>query len=161
MSMEQIIATARTLDGVLVFTPEPGSAFPEITWGDAFIYYAPDGRMPRNVQPYATIVSRNYPDDTASDLDTPGRRRVNIRTERAAFVELTGEEPRDLTRPRDYAAVDSVLPHPVYGALGWISVVDPGERTTDTVVQLLRDAHEAARARFARRQDPGRPPENG
>ncbi|WP_398979228.1 DUF6194 family protein [Streptomyces sp. I05A-00742] len=43
------------------------------------------------------------------------------------------------------------MPHPVYGALGWISVVNPGERTTDIVVRLLRGAHDAARARFARR----------
>lgn len=160
MSMEQIIATAHALDGALVFTPEPGSDFPEVTWGDMFFYYAPDGRVPRNVQPYATIISGNHPDD-ATGLDAPGRRRVSIRAGRETFVRLTGEEPRALTRPRDHAAVDQVMPHPEYGALGWISVVDPGERTTDVVVQLLRAAHEAARARFVRRQDSGRPPENG
>ncbi|MFI0779469.1 DUF6194 family protein [Streptomyces sp. NPDC021212] len=44
------------------------------------------------------------------------------------------------------------MPHPAYGALSWISVVNPGERTTDTVVQPLRGAHDAARARFARRR---------
>ncbi|MEV4330965.1 DUF6194 family protein [Streptomyces sp. NPDC049597] len=158
--MEQIIATVRGFDGVLVLVPEPGSDFPELAWGDAFFHYAPDGRMAANIQPYGTIVTKDYPDDAASDLDPPGRWRVNIRVTPGTFQQLTGEGPRRLSRPRDYAATDSVMPHPVYGALGWISVVNPGERTTDTVVQLLRGAHEAARARFARRHEPGLPPEN-
>ncbi|MFE0705022.1 DUF6194 family protein [Streptomyces sp. NPDC058872] len=52
--------------------------------------------------------------------------------------------------------VDRMVPHPVYGALGWISVVNPGGRTADTVVGLLRAAHEAARARSVRRGGPDR-----
>lgn len=151
MSMEQIIATVRGFDGALVFVPQPGSGFPELAWGDAFVYYAPDGQMPANEQPYATIVTKDYPDDAASDLDPPGRWRVNIHVGRATFQELTGEEPRGLCGTRDYAAADSVLPHPVYGALGWVCVVNPGERTTDTVMRLLRGAHDAARARHTRR----------
>lgn len=151
MSMEQIIATVRGFDGALVLVPEPGGDFPEIAWGDAFFYYAPDGRIPQNTQPYGTIVTKNYPNDTASDLDPPGRWRVNVHVDGARFWQLTGEEPRSLSRRRDNAATDSVMPHPVYGALGWISVVNPGERTADPVVGLLRGAHDAARARFERR----------
>ncbi|MEV0485273.1 DUF6194 family protein [Streptomyces sp. NPDC050508] len=154
--MEQIITTVRDFTGALVFVPEPGGDFPELAWGDAFFYYAPDGRLPRNIQPYGTVVTKNYPDDTASDLDRPGRWRVNIHVDRATFRQLTGEEPRSLTGPRDYAAADMVVPHPVYGAQGWVSVVNPGERTTDTVVRLLRSAHDDARARYLRRDGRGR-----
>lgn len=155
MSMEQIIAAVRDLDGAFVLMPEPGGDAPEVAWGDAFFYYAPDGRIPQNVQPYGTIVTKDYPDDTASDLEPAGRWRVNIHVDRATFRELTGEEPRHLTRPRDFAADDVVLPHPVYGALGWIAVVNPGEETTDTVLRLLRAAHDAARRRFDRREHRG------
>lgn len=69
MSMEQIIATVRGFEGALVVAPEPDGDFPEIAWGDAFFYYAPDGRIPRTTQPYGTIVTKDYPDDSASDLD--------------------------------------------------------------------------------------------
>ncbi|MFF0628121.1 DUF6194 family protein [Streptomyces sp. NPDC004296] len=155
MEQEQIIAAVRGFDGALVVLPEAGGDLPELVWGDAFFYYAPDGQMPRNTQPYGTIVTKNYPDDTASDLDPSGRWRVNIHIDRATFCELTEEEPRSLSRPRDHSAVDVVLPHPVYGALGWISVVNPGERTEELVVRLLRGAHDAARARSARRNEPG------
>lgn len=156
MSMEQIIATVRDFGGALVVVPEPGGDFPELAWGDAFFYYAPDGQLPKNVQPYGTVVTKNYPDDTASDLDLPDRRRVNIHVDRTTFRELTGEEPGRLDRIYDYAVTDCVMPHPVYGALGWISVVNPAEKTGELVVKLLRGAHEDARARFARRQEHGR-----
>ncbi|WP_326701724.1 DUF6194 family protein [Streptomyces sp. NBC_01754] len=153
--MEQIIATVRGFGGALVYVPQPGDGFPEIAWGDAFFYYAPDGRMPRHAQPYGTVVTKDCPDDTASDLDPPGRRRVNVHVGRPVFLDLTGEDPRRLGLPRDHAAADSVMPHPVYGALGWISVVNPGRRTTDTVVRLLRDAHDDARRRYERRHESG------
>lgn len=151
MSMEQILSTVRTFDGVLVLAPEPGSAYPEVAWGDVFLYFAPDGRVPANEQPYATIVTKDYPDDTASRLDDEGRWRLNIHVDRDAFVALTGETPRALMLPRDAAAEDVINPHPVYGALGWIAIVNPGERTMETAIGLLRDAHRAARARFERR----------
>lgn len=145
-SMEQIIKTVRGFDGALVLAPEPGGDFPEIAWGDAFFHYAPDGLVPQATQPYGTIVTKNYPGDELSDLDAPDRLRVNIQVDRAAFPQLTGDSPPD------YGAVDTVLPHPVYGAQSWICVVNPGERTYDTVLRLLRAAHDAARARVERRQ---------
>ena len=151
MSMEQILAAVRAFDGCLVLAPQPGSEFPEVAWGDAFFYFAPDGLVPQNVQPYGTIVTKDYPDDTASRLDAEGRWRVNIHVDRDTFFRLTGEEPRRLTRPRDFAAADRVNPHPVHGPLGWIAIVNPGEHLMGTAIELLREAHGAARARFERR----------
>ena len=151
MSMEQILSAVRDLQGALVLAPQAGSEFPELAWGDAFFYYAPDGQVPEHIQPYGTIVTKDYPDDTASRLDEEGRWRVNIHVDRRTFVRLTEEEPRSLDRVRDFAAADVINPHPVYGALGWVSIVNPGERTTSTAIELLRSAHEAARVRFERR----------
>ena len=150
LSIDQIVAAVRDLEGALVVAPAAGDpAFPELAWGDAFFYYAPDGQMPRTVQPYGTIVTKNYPDDAASDLDAAGRWRVNVHVDRATFQELASERTREVAL--DPAAPDVVQPHPVYGSAGWIAVVNPGRETGDTVLRLLREAHEAARARFNRR----------
>lgn len=178
LSIDQIIGTVQALDGSLVVAPAVGDPnFPELAWGDAFFYYAPDGQMPRTVQPYATVVTKDYPDDTTSDLDAEGRWRVNIHVDRATFRELTGQGHYSTGRGTsgresseresseresagtaaagtttvDHAAADVVLPHPVYGSAGWIAVVNPGPATADTVLRLLRDAHAAARTRYARR----------
>lgn len=157
MSIDRILAAVRSFDGVLVLAPGEGSGFPEIAWGDFFFYYAPDGQVPANVQPYATIVTKNYPGDTDSDLDDAGRWRVNIHVGRSAFRELTGESAAS----HDFARTDVVMPHPVYGSLGWVAVVNPGDQTLNIVVDLLRNAHDDAKARAARRaaardaSDPG------
>lgn len=154
MSMEQLLEEIRTFDGVLELAPEPGGNFPEIGWGDHFFYYAPGGRVPERTQPYATIVTKNYPGDTQSDLDRPGRRRINVHVGRARFTELTGEDPRHGTASRDFTEADVILPHPVYAAQAWIAVVDPGRRTTEILAALLREAHEDARRRAGRRSAP-------
>jgi hypothetical protein len=150
MSMDQILEAVRSFDGILELAPGQGSEFPEISWGDHFFYYAPDGRIPQNVQPYATIVTKDYPGDEQSDLDPAGRWRLNIHVGHARFTELTGESPRDFAA-RDFSATDVIMPHPVYGSLGWIAVVNPGDRTTATVAELLRSAHEDERRRVLRR----------
>jgi hypothetical protein len=151
--MEQILAVVRVLDGVLELAPGPGSEFPEIAWGDHFFYYAPDGRVPQRRQPYATIVTKDYPGDALSDLDPPGRWRLNVHVGRLAAAELLGEEPQavdlsavDLSAV-DLSAADTVLPHPLYARQGWVSIVEPGPRTAALAADLLRDAHEAARRR--------------
>jgi hypothetical protein len=94
MSMERLLETIRAFDGVLELAPGEGSAFPEIAWGDHFFYYAPDGHVPAREQPYATIVTKNYPGDATCDLDHPDRWRLNIHVGTDAFIELTGENPR-------------------------------------------------------------------
>ncbi|KYJ96953.1 DUF6194 family protein [Microbacterium sp. CH1] len=150
MDMQEIIAEVRSFDGVLVVTPEAGSDFPELAWGDAFFFHAPDGRMPERTQPFGTIITKDYPDDTSSALDAPERFRVNIHVgrERAESIIAAGSLTGGDTDP---TAVDVFRPHPLYGTAGWVCVIDPAEATEGTVLTLLREAHEAARARTERR----------
>jgi len=146
-SMDQIIAAVRRLEGALVLEPRAGDGTPEIAWGDAFFYYAPDGQVPTTVQPYGTVVTKNYPDDTSCDLDRPGRWRVNGQVGRERARGLVGGE----VAWGDVEA-DVLLPHPVYGELGWVCVVNPADRTTPQVLDLLREAHDDARRRYERRR---------
>ncbi|TDQ54337.1 DUF6194 family protein [Actinorugispora endophytica] len=158
MDIDEIIGHVSALEGVLVLRPGPGDGSPEISWGDVFFYYAPDGVVPK-VQPFATVVTKDYPGDRDSRLDRPGAFRVNVSAGSAEFLRWTGREPRDAApHDTDPATADAVLPHPVYGGLGWLAVVDPGPRTAAPVRDLLRTAHHLARARHRRRSGTG-PPE--
>jgi hypothetical protein len=144
MKMQEIVEIARTFEGVLVVIPDERSGLPELARGDVFLYYAPDGVMPERTQPYATIITKNYPDDEASRLDEQDRFRVNIHVGRDRASQLTGPDA-------DPAEEDVFASHPLYGAAGWVSVVNPGTATSTRVITLLRDAHDAARARSSRR----------
>lgn len=61
MSIDDIIDHVAPLAGVLVLRPHPGDGSPDISWGDVFVYYAPDGQVPAT-QPFATIVTKDYPE---------------------------------------------------------------------------------------------------
>ncbi|WNI20523.1 DUF6194 family protein [Streptomyces sp. ITFR-16] len=152
MTPEEIIVFVENLDGVLAVRPGPGDGSPEISWGDAFFFYAPDRVMPKATQPFATIVTKNQPGDEASRLDRPGAFRVNAAAGKEAFIRWTGHEPREPAEG-DPGATDTVMAHPVYGSAGWLAVVNPGPRTDATVRELLRTAHRLARARHERRAD--------
>lgn len=154
MTMDTILAELRVQVGVLELAPRPGSMHPEISWGDFFFYYAPDGEVPKNRQPYATVVTKNYPDDSASQLDDAGRWRVNIHVGAALFSELLGYPASDIDMDAvDFAESDALVPHPLYGAYGWIAVVNPGPRTIDRVLDAIREAHRADQQRVERRAD--------
>lgn len=145
------------LDGVLTVRPEPGDGSPEIAWGDTFFYYAPDGVMPTTIQPFATIVTKNYPGDETSRLDDPARFRVNVAAGKVAFIRWTGHAPRELA-DTDASVTDAVIAHPVYGSAGWLAIVNPGQRTDRAVRELLHTAYGLARSRYERRagSTPGR-----
>lgn len=151
MTMSQILQAFRCLDGILELAPCAGSDFPEIAWGDHFFYYAPDGQVPERQQPFATIVTKDYPEDTLSDLSGPDRWRLNIHVGTRAFTELIGEPPRSEPAPRDYTEADVLLPHPVYRSQGWVAIVNPGPQTLEAALVLVRGAHAAARERSQRR----------
>lgn len=152
MGIDEITEFLACFEGVLTLKPAPGDGSPEISWGDTFFYYAPDGVAPKTGQPFATIVTKDYPGDDGSRLDRPGAFRLNVAAGKDAFTDWTGRAPREAaTGEADPRVADVVMAHPVYGSLGWLAVVNPGARTEPAVRELLRTAHELARSRHQRR----------
>ena len=153
MNITEVIDDIESLEGVLALKPQPGDGTPEIAWGDAFFYFAPDGVIPQT-QPFATIVTKDYPDDASSGLDRPGAFRVNIAAGKELFHRWadTASGPA-ATGPvaSGPAADDTVIAHPVYGELHWLAVTNPGPQSADALRELIRAAHAAARARYERR----------
>lgn len=153
MNVDEITGYVESLEGVLTLKPQPGDGSPSVSWGDLFFYYAPDGVVPKS-QPFATIVTKDYPDDAGSRLDRPGAFRLNIAAGADAFRTWTGRAPRaPATDEIDPSTADVVFPHPVYGGLGWLSIVNPGQATDGASRELLRTAYELARARRQRRDE--------
>jgi hypothetical protein len=150
MTMDEIISLVSGFDGVLTFRPADGDGSPEIAWGDTFFYYSADGTTPTEAQPFATIVTKNYPDDDVSRLDRPGAFRVNVAAGKEAFTRWTGHAPREAAVIKDVDD-DTVIAHPVYGTVGWLAVTNPGPQTDTVISDLLRAAYQRTRERHQRR----------
>ena len=139
MTEEEITALVASFDGTAVLVAAEENDAPEISWGDVFFYYDPLGQRDFRRLPFATIVHRDYPGfDEESDLGRDGVFRVNISLGRARFTELVGN-PEDV----DYAALDRLIPHPVYGTQFWVSILNP-DATAGLVRSLLTEAHARA-----------------
>jgi hypothetical protein len=126
--------------------------------GDTFFLYDPDGDLPAERQiPFATIVTGDHY-DSVSKLNRPGAYRLNVGLTKATYTAWFGAAPTHadadgvLDTGFDYAAVDTVVPHPTYACQHWVCVVNPGEATLETVRALLVEAHRFAARKYANHQ---------
>jgi len=117
--------------------------------GATFFSLDPEKHWPN----FATIVTTDEHDEGApSNLSArPEVFRLNIGVSRETFDRLVGDE----TDP-DYAALDTLLPHPVYARQHWVSILNPTAETFQTRVEpLLREAHDRLAAQRARHSTAG------
>jgi Family of unknown function (DUF6194) len=153
----EIIEYVSGLPGVVTVTASEENAAPAAAWGDTFFFYDPDGSTTENQrQPFATLVIHDYAGwDTESHLDRDGIFRVNIALGRSGFEQLLGHAPTKHAAHHDefdYAATDVLLPHPIYAAQGWVSILNPAERTSMQLRELLDHAHSLAARRHMRKK---------
>lgn len=141
---------AETFDGIDIVTAD----------GNAFYFDEPRGDAPPDHRfPFATLVANDLYDQ-ASNLDREGVFRLNVSVSRQTYQGLFGTQaaPSDAGEPGtsiyDFAALDTILPHPVYGTMFWICVLNPSAATFETVKPLLAEAYgRAVRTRQGRSAD--------
>jgi hypothetical protein len=158
MDEAAIIDYVSGLSGVVTFTASEENDAPASAWGDTFFFYDPEGKLAENQRlPFATVVIHDYVGwDTESRLDRDGIFRVNIAIGRSSFEGLLGHAPKEHATHHDefdYAAQDVLLPHPTYASQGWVSILNPAERTSAQLRELLESAHGLAARHYARRRD--------
>lgn len=128
------------------------SAFEGVTFDtstpDSFFFVDPERKFP-----FATIVTNDSDYDSYSELSRPSVFRLNINAGKARFEELIGplrpKSEGEVDDRFDYAALDRILPNPIYGRMFWISVLNPGATTLETVKSLLAAAYEADVRKYA------------
>jgi hypothetical protein len=125
-------------------------------WGETSFFYNPGRVLPRGVY-FATLKSKDGENDRASDLGRHGVFRLNIGIGKPTYRSLFGPLP---SRPaaggvvdtgHDFSALDRLTPHPVYGWMAWVSVLNPSATTLEAIAPLLVEAHGLAFAKFDKR----------
>jgi uncharacterized protein DUF6194 len=152
---DDIVQFVTTLPGVAAVMASQAMGAPEVAWGDWFIFYDREGETPPDRRfPFATIVTKDYEGfDEFSQLNRPGVFRLNIAVGRHRFEDWMGYPPAEHAKKQqlfDYTALDRLLPHPAYGSQGWLSILNPGDTTSEQAKSLLTEA----RARATERRRP-------
>ncbi len=153
MDQEAIIQyITDTFTGVEVVRPTDGYGA-----GDTFFFYDPQRNIdPTRRFPFATIVTKDYGDfDNASQLDRLDVFRLNIGVGRNTFRALIDPPPgaeSEASASHDFAALDRLMPHPVYAPQSWVCVLNPSPETFASLKPLLAEAYAIVATRHASRQ---------
>lgn len=146
MTVDELDRIFRAYDGVRVLEAQ----------GDLFYLYDPAADLPpERQQPFATIVTGDHY-EKASRLDEPGAFRLNLGLTKATYSSLFGAVPTErdddwvLDSGHDYAARDTLMPHPFYGAQHWVAIVDP--TAPDQLLPLIEEAYGFAVRKFSNHQ---------
>ncbi|HTK06970.1 MAG TPA: DUF6194 family protein [Ktedonobacteraceae bacterium] len=130
--------------------------------GDSFFFYNPESNVPPDYRfMFVTIVTSDI-NDQFSNLNRPSVFRLNIGIGKQTFRSLFGDPARFSVRDSaaitdenessyDFTALDQIMPHPVYGRMLWVCMLNPGEETFETNVrQLLAEAYDLAVSKHKR-----------
>ncbi|WP_405058944.1 DUF6194 family protein [Kribbella sp. NBC_01505] len=146
MTVDELDRLIRRYDGVRVLEAQ----------GDLFHLYDPAADLPpERQQPFATIVTRDHY-ERVSRLDEPGSWRLNLGLTKATYTSLFGTPPTErdadwvLTSGHDYAARDTLMPHPFYASQHWVAIVNP--TALDPLLPLITEAYEFAARKYANHQ---------
>ena len=129
-----------TFDGVNLVTAD----------GNSFFSYNPGDVRPEDqgFLPFATLVTNDL-SDQASDLEREGVYRLNIGIGKRTFQSLFDSEAPSIDY--DFTALDQLMPHPVYGQMFWVCVLNPSDATFQALKPLLLEAYAGAVSKYAKR----------
>lgn len=111
--------------------------------GDLFFMHENNDKLP-----FATIVTQDNEYDNFSNLNREGFFRINIGVDKQSFNSMfngmTNEKGLEayLDLGIDFTKEDIIQPHPTYGSLYWICVVNPSDKTFEKLKQYLQISYD-------------------
>lgn len=124
--------------------------------GNNFYFYDPDPEGPGphdRMFPFVTLMTNDV-NDAFSNLSRPGIYRLNIGVSKATYQSLFGADAPQLA-DHDFTALDRIMPHPVYGSMYWVCVLNVGGQSMPKVEALLAEAYSTAVAKYDRKRTTG------
>lgn len=147
VSIEQIVEYCLSeFDGLVV----------DKNWGERGLFYNPDKKLPKGIY-VLTFKEKNGPNDRASELDRDNTYRLNLGVSKTTFSQLFGAIPKRpaagniVSTGHDFAQLNQITPHPVYGWMSWIAVLNPSNDTFAQVQPLIEEGVELAKAKYAKK----------
>lgn len=127
------------------------------SWGERGIFYNPDNKLKRGVY-ILTVKEKDGENDRSSKLNRENVYRVNLGVYKDTFKEIFDIIPKRPVKggivdmDYDFSATNQILPHPVYGWMGWICVLNPSEKTFEELKPLIQEAYEYAKKKYNKRK---------
>lgn len=126
---------------------------PKSSWGETSLFYNPGKVLPNGVY-FCTIKEKNGDNDKSSKLDRSGVFRLSVGINKESYETLFGEKPKSpakgciINTKHDFTAVNELMPHPIYGWMSWVQILNPTETVFSELLPLIKGAHSSAVLKF-------------
>lgn len=119
------------------------------SWGEDALFYNPGGKKPRGIY-FCTFKEKDGPNDKASELNRGGIYRFNVGISKQDYTLMFGSVPKRPSKGgvietgHDFRQINVITPHPVYGWMHWISVLNPSKKTIETLSPIIERSYQLA-----------------
>lgn len=126
---------------------------PKSSWGETSLFYNPGKALPNGVY-FCTIKEKNGENDKSSELDRAGIFRVSIGINKSSYEKLFGLKPPRpakggiINTGHDFTALNTLMPHPIYGWMNWVQILNPTETAFKEILPLIEEAYASAVVKF-------------
>lgn len=126
---------------------------PKASWGETSLFFNPGGLLPNGVY-FCTLKEKNGENDKASDLDRAGVFRLSFGISKETFEKRFGSRPKRppkggaISTAHDFTLLNELMPHPIYGWMSWVQILNPTESTFEVLSPLISEAYENAVSKF-------------
>jgi len=136
-----------TLDFVLSYLLKNYSGLKVINaWGETSLFYNPDSLLKRGVY-FCTLKDKDGENDKASNLNRADVFRMNFGISKKTFLGIFKTIPKRPVKGAvieglyDFQACDTLTPHPVYGWMAWVSILNPSKSSLEDLQILIEESY--------------------
>ena len=126
---------------------------PKSSWGETSLFYNPGMALPNGVY-FCTLKEKNGDNDKASELDRPDVFRLSIGISKTSYEKRFGSPPKRpikggiIDSGHDFTVLNELMPHPIYGWMSWVQVLNPNSTMFEELLPLIAEAHSNAVIKF-------------
>ena len=125
-------------------------------WWETWLFYNPEHKLKKGIY-LLTFKEKDGKNDSSSDLNREKFYRLNLGISKETFTKLFGSIP---SRPKagevismshNFSQTDTIIPHPVYGWMAWICVINPSQETFNTLLPLIEEGYKLAIGKYQKK----------
>ena len=126
---------------------------PKSSWGETSFFYNPNKILPNGVY-FCTIKEQDGDNDKSSGLNRENVFRFSIGISKQSFQNLFNTKFKRPTKGGiiesdfDFKKLDLITPHPIYGWMNWICILNPSKESFNNMKDFLDESYNLAIRKF-------------
>ncbi len=129
-------------------------------WGETSLFYNPDDALKRGIY-FCTFKNKDGTNDKASHLYRKDVFRMNFGISKKTFVSVFNTIPKRpvkggiIVGAYDFQAYDILTPHPIYGWMAWVSILNPSKFSLQKLKIFIDESYELCTQKYKNKIESG------